>query len=221
MAPAGSPSTPLALMARTPWRRSRGQDLDGSAIAGLGPREVHPLGGDGQHEGGLGAAGVEVAGPARRPGGHRLPLGLESGRWPGPPGSALPPWVETTTTWAKSMAGRPAQFDQHHLGGLLSDRQGPGKVLVLAARSVGESWGHHQPTVAGGGAVGHCQGDVGVGGQRQMGTVLLGRAHRDEEDRTRPGSARTPRGQVMPSSRFTVLGPTAPTRPVESGGRSR
>ena len=110
VAPAGSPSTPLGLTARTDDRAQHGSSSAiGPRVAGLGPVQPHPVRGEGELERRLGTARVGVAGPvrpatpARR--GTRRAAAASARRTV----SALPPWVDTSRTRRKvRVADRPS-----------------------------------------------------------------------------------------------------------------
>ena len=86
--------------------------------------------------------------------------------------------------------GRAAQLDQQRLGGLRPDGEGAGETR--RARRWSRRRRRGRPPAAGrvpAAAVGDGHGDVGVGGERQVGAVLLGGADRAPR-RTAPAAAR-------------------------------
>ena len=80
---------------------------------------------------------------------------------------------------------RATELDEEQLDGLVPDREGPGEVLVLAARPVGHRGRADQPDVALDRTGDDRVRDLGVGGEGQVRTVLLGRADRHQEGHAR------------------------------------
>ena len=139
--PEGSPSTPLALTARTPCSQRMGRSVPmgrrspasarsrctrSGAMASIREVSVRPACRSPRHLG--------DHAPTRRPSAPSLATARVTG-------SALPPWVDTTRMVSKATAGRPTQLDQDQFGDLGPDGHGSGKVLVLATGSVGQPRG--------------------------------------------------------------------------------
>ena len=158
------------------------QHGEGPGVAGPGGVEPHPRRVDGQHDRGLGPSGVQVPVPRGGPTGDRMPL-------VGQPGEGPPHRLCVATVGGgqddvgEVVGGRPAELDEQCLGGVLSDGEGSGETVVLAARAEGHRRCDHEERIGGCGRVDHGDRDVGVGGDRQVGPVLLGGADRDHEDR--------------------------------------
>ena len=131
----GRPRTPLGLTDRTPPACRRGRSSSsGRTSPATASVEADPLGGDGQHERGLGAAGVEVTVPSGPPPGDRSALvgqaPQRAGQWCGiaAVGAGQHHVGEVT-------GGRPPELDQQLLGRLPADGEGAGEAVVLAGLS--------------------------------------------------------------------------------------
>ena len=197
-APVGSPSTPFGDTARTPRARSSSISSASGAAFPAPPALAHrgrpdrryrwvrttALGGGGQgeHQRGLGAAGVGVAAEARRQARTSRPSARRQLDRGGERRGVAAVGVDEDEA-VEGLGRRAAELDQDQLGRRGADRERPGEVLVLAARAVGEGRGDDGAGHPRRGALGERDRDRRVGPDRQVRAVLLGRPERHQQRR--------------------------------------